>query len=669
MNTWKQKSQLTQADLTSEPSAKLTQERSPVVRYLQEATAGEQSHPLELDKQMRNRMERQFGLNFSAVRLVESDLPGKLGADAVAQGDLIRFAPGAFHPETAQGEQLLSHELSHVVQQSRGQGMGGVAGMPWVDAGTESGADAMAAQAMSGGLPAEPARSISPVPAASAPMLCCPNGQGKSKLPSGRKSAQKKTKKPYLKPIRQESQNSNVSTSQVVPEKKELQAQPGGQPRIPDHQESQPSYLQQSEYMERAERENRAQFNPHGDSDLANTLTDIDKATDVQKAHAALNRSLTNKISGKIGGMAIGFMNLRSVKLRLKGIARMMSEFPQLDGQIHAFDTVINANENSCMSAFRRPLNDKEKKEKGRERDTVMGWSSFPRSYMHGRSDEIGPNKYSNSDYKRRKSTRDKGRKAGWSIASGRWNGTHELGHVLQFMLDDQLRNSGLGNKTKSICSDPEMQKNYENLLEESRFTASSVVQQAISQLLTDPSLNVFKRIQLRQFVKKYTSKGKGSNEHMLTLEELKERSENLDLLDYSALNQNYNCSDQNFMVQKEKDYKRKLQDLHQMGLTSGYGATGIAEVFAEAFADYFDHGDGANPLSKKIVEIVKGQTAHDSNLTDQQGDWIDKERLKVNTIFQNLPTLKLMSKDERQAKRNAERTEKIRKRWTVQKR
>ena len=164
----------------------------------------------------------------------------------------------------------------------------------------------------------------------------------------------------------------------MVPEEKELQAQPGGQPQIPAHQASQPSYLQQSEYRERAERENRTQFNPHGDSKLTNTLIDIDNATDVEEAHVALNKSLNSKIGGRIGGNAIGSMNLRSLKLRLKGIARMMSEFPQLDGQIHAFDTVKDANENSCMSAFRRPLNNKEKMEKRRARDTVMGWSSFP---------------------------------------------------------------------------------------------------------------------------------------------------------------------------------------------------------------------------------------------------------------------------------------------------
>ena len=101
MYTWKQKPRLAQTDLTSEPSANMTREQSPMVQYLQEAAAGEQSHPLELDRQMRSRMERQFGLDFSAVQLVESDLPGRLGADAVAQGDLIRFAPGTFRPETA----------------------------------------------------------------------------------------------------------------------------------------------------------------------------------------------------------------------------------------------------------------------------------------------------------------------------------------------------------------------------------------------------------------------------------------------------------------------------------------------------------------------------------------------------------------------------------------
>ena len=140
------------------------------VRSVQAAVEGEHATPIDLDGAMRERMEAHFGPGVSQVRLVQSDLPGQLGADAVAQGDLIRFAPGAFQPGTEAGERLLSHELGHVVQQGRGGAMGGAAGLPLYDSGAEAGADAIAAQAMDGGLSGG-LQSFSPAPAAQAPML------------------------------------------------------------------------------------------------------------------------------------------------------------------------------------------------------------------------------------------------------------------------------------------------------------------------------------------------------------------------------------------------------------------------------------------------------------------------------------------------------------------
>ena len=139
-------------------------------QIVQAASAGDNRRPLDLDAAMRERMEQQFGLDFSAVRLEESSLPGRLGADAVAQGDVIRFAPGAYRPDTPEGERLLSHELGHLVRQSRGIDPAARAGLPFYDPIAEHAADDMAFQAASGGLSAGPVRSFSPAPAAQAPM-------------------------------------------------------------------------------------------------------------------------------------------------------------------------------------------------------------------------------------------------------------------------------------------------------------------------------------------------------------------------------------------------------------------------------------------------------------------------------------------------------------------
>ncbi|MEU1179171.1 DUF4157 domain-containing protein [Streptomyces sp. NPDC005820] len=65
-------------------------------------------------------MEEWLGHDFSAVR-IHSDrdaaaLAELVGADAVAVGQDIFFAAGAYRPETAQGLRLLAHELLHTVQ-------------------------------------------------------------------------------------------------------------------------------------------------------------------------------------------------------------------------------------------------------------------------------------------------------------------------------------------------------------------------------------------------------------------------------------------------------------------------------------------------------------------------------------------------------------------------
>lgn len=132
------------------------------------AIDSERANTLNLDAGMRERLKSHFGPMASKVKFVESDLPASFGAKAIAQGDTVRVAPGAYAPGTESGERMLSHELGHIVQQSRGEGMGGIAGMPMLDTSVERGADAIAESAMAG---AGPVMTAAPAPAASAPML------------------------------------------------------------------------------------------------------------------------------------------------------------------------------------------------------------------------------------------------------------------------------------------------------------------------------------------------------------------------------------------------------------------------------------------------------------------------------------------------------------------
>lgn len=86
---------------------------------------------------VKQRMENAFGTDFSAVRVhAESSRAPEVGALAYTQGTDIHFAPGQFKPETTAGQQLLGHELTHVVQQAEGrvQPTTEIGGMPVNDA-------------------------------------------------------------------------------------------------------------------------------------------------------------------------------------------------------------------------------------------------------------------------------------------------------------------------------------------------------------------------------------------------------------------------------------------------------------------------------------------------------------------------------------------------------
>ncbi|MCX2731950.1 DUF4157 domain-containing protein [Saccharopolyspora sp. NFXS83] len=79
-----------------------------------------------LDQSTRRELEEALGHDFSRVRLHtdrdSGELVRDLGADAVAVGQDVLFAPGEFRPGTAEGTRLLAHELLHTVQNPHGLG-------------------------------------------------------------------------------------------------------------------------------------------------------------------------------------------------------------------------------------------------------------------------------------------------------------------------------------------------------------------------------------------------------------------------------------------------------------------------------------------------------------------------------------------------------------------
>src|SRR5262249_43119288 len=74
-----------------------------------------------LPEPVRRKMERALHADFTAVPVHDGPQAAAIGALAFTRGTDIFFAPGHYDPDSARGQELLGHELAHVVQQAQGR--------------------------------------------------------------------------------------------------------------------------------------------------------------------------------------------------------------------------------------------------------------------------------------------------------------------------------------------------------------------------------------------------------------------------------------------------------------------------------------------------------------------------------------------------------------------
>jgi len=74
-----------------------------------------------LPEPVQKRMEAFFNTSFADVRVHVGHEAPSIGALAFTHGTDLYFAPGQYNPQTTQGQLLLGHELTHVVQQRAGR--------------------------------------------------------------------------------------------------------------------------------------------------------------------------------------------------------------------------------------------------------------------------------------------------------------------------------------------------------------------------------------------------------------------------------------------------------------------------------------------------------------------------------------------------------------------
>jgi hypothetical protein len=71
---------------------------------------------------VKSKMEGAFNTDFSDVKIhTNSEQSKQLGALAFTQGSDVHFSSGQYNPDTQSGQELLGHELTHVVQQRQGR--------------------------------------------------------------------------------------------------------------------------------------------------------------------------------------------------------------------------------------------------------------------------------------------------------------------------------------------------------------------------------------------------------------------------------------------------------------------------------------------------------------------------------------------------------------------
>lgn len=74
-----------------------------------------------LPQSVQHQYETSLGQDLSDVKVHENHQPTLIGAQSFTQGTDIFFAPGKYQPFSEQGNELLSHELTHVIQQKEGR--------------------------------------------------------------------------------------------------------------------------------------------------------------------------------------------------------------------------------------------------------------------------------------------------------------------------------------------------------------------------------------------------------------------------------------------------------------------------------------------------------------------------------------------------------------------
>ena len=349
-------------------------------------SSAQKGRPIDLDAAMKAKMEHAFG-DLSAVRFYESPTVGQAGAEAMAMGNEIAFAPGMADFSTRTGQERLGHELSHVMSQRSGavQGHGFLA-----SSALEAKADREGALAAVGGQvytgPVTSALSdASPFPSAAGPM-----------------QAKRNTEEGY-RAVWQADKEANF------PEYKEALSHMNDAPAQPDKRPW--------EYT--AEELQANSFNPSNNPLLHFQQKAIDVGESPEMAFSSFSYLSSKNGSSKLKDGVNKFSNWnpyyvdpKLFKAKLKQMARMIHDYPELQGKIGNI-TKENAHITVMSADSARGGADTSNLTYNPSIDSMSTWGRIKHFLFHHGNRIFGITNQTSMDY----------------------TPTHELGHTLNSLL------------------------------------------------------------------------------------------------------------------------------------------------------------------------------------------------------------------------------------------
>ena len=398
--------------LRGQPGAPPNQETAPVPNLdalmtgASRPTAAQKGRSIDLDAAMKAKMEHAFG-DLSGVKLYESPTVGAVGAEAIARGSEIAFAPGMADFSSRAGQERLGHELSHVMSQRSGRvrGQGFLASSALEARADREGALAAAGEQVYTG-----------------PVTHALSGASPSPMSAG---------------VMQASRNEDAW---------EASAREGQEAyeRAVDLPEDDPNVYQERTWQISEHQLERDRYNPTGRKDLAVALAAIDAARTPSEAYEKFStfaESGSELLDLEDNTWDPKDVDPKRFKAKLKNMMRMVYEYPELKGKIGNMTqrkglfitmTAGNTHGGRFQSQLQyNPLLDK--------RGLLGGTARFFKKILG---------------------------KFGHSTAPGEYTGTHELGHVLNSLIIDSdnaedSRNDWHYNRTANDMLQNVLNKNY----------------------------------------------------------------------------------------------------------------------------------------------------------------------------------------------------------------